>query len=213
MAESQPLKVDHESVVNDALFSQEEHMTMRGDAEPSQERKDSVDICTVDVSPREKEMLLDSLRSAADRIEECLSQFDTSCCDLMEVCCSEDSRLTETICRKGGRAYRVGLSNKMDMSTNHGVDRACRLAEVVRPRWMWVSTPCGPTSPIQNMNQNSPEQIERLRLKKRKSRKIIRGCIRLAREHVARGGQLVWEWPLNNAAWQYKEVRDFPKES
>ena len=212
LAEGQPMRVDHQSVMDDALLSQGDHMRMHADALLSQERKDGVDICTVDVSQHEKEVLLGSLRDAADRIEECLSQFETPCCDLMEVCCSENSTLTETICDKGGRAYRVGLGNKMDMSTTHGVDRACRFAEVVKPRWMWVSSPCGPTSPIQNMNQNDPQQIERLRQKIRKSRKIVRGCIRLAREHVARGGQLVWEWPLNNAAWRFREVREFVKE-
>ncbi len=212
MAEGQPLRVDQKSLMDDALMSQEDHMRVHDDAILSQERKDSVDICTVDVSQREKEVITEALKAASDRIEECLSQLETSCCDLLEVCCSENSLLTEVINNKGGKAYRVGLSNKMDMSTHQGVSRACEFAEIVRPRWLWFSIPCGPTSPLQNMNQNSPEQIERLRLKVKKTRKIIRGCIQLAKQHLARGGQLCWEWPFNNAAWQFREVREFFRE-
>ena len=73
--------------------------------------------------------------------------------NLIEVCCSATSGLTERIFQKGGRAYRVGLENHMDMSTDVGYLKASDFANALRPEWMWFSLPCGPNSPVQNWNQ------------------------------------------------------------
>ena len=76
-------------------------------------------------------------------------------------------------------AYRVGLSNKMDLTTHVGLERASEFVSLVKPRWIWVSPPCGPTSTIQNLNQRTDEQIRNLQQKVKKSRKLARGCVRL----------------------------------
>ena len=130
-------------------------------------------------------------------------------CDLLEVCCSHDSRLTETVIQHGGIAYRVGMENHMDLTTEVGAERARQFADAVKPRWMWISTPCGPNSPLQNLNQKTAEQIKKLKQKRRKAKAIIRHAITLAEEQVHRGGHVGWEWPRRNLAWHFPEVKRF----
>ena len=97
----------------------------------------------------------------------------------------------------------------MDLTTVHGFERASQFASTVKPRWMWFSTPCGPNSPIQNLNQKTVQQQKRLKQKKRKSKQIILRSIQLAQEQLDRGGEIGWEWPWNNYGWHLKEVREF----
>lgn len=79
--------------------------------------------------------------------------------DLVEVCCSPQSVLTKTILQKGGKAFRVGFENNVDLLTEAGFERASKLIDTVRPRYLWVSPKCGPTSQIQGMNQKTEKQI------------------------------------------------------
>ena len=150
-----------------------------------------------------------SLEEAASRVEEILTSCFPSQCDLMEVCCRPESSLSQHVLGKGGTAYRVGLSNKMDLSTTCGRDRAREFASIVRPKWMWFSLPCGATSGIQNLNKGTPEKAEKLRQKVKKSRKMIRNGKILARDQIARGGHIGWEWPRTNDAWNFPEVKEF----
>ena len=127
----------------------------------------------------------------------------------MEVCCGENSGLAGLINEKGGKAFRVGLFNGMDLSTPNGLKRAKEFMKIVKPRWLWLSPICGPTSPVQNLNQKDDKQIRNLQSKVRRSRKIARSCIELARDHVSKSGHFGWEWPWLNGGWKFPEMVGF----
>ena len=74
---------------------------------------------------------------------------------------------------------------------------------------MWFSLPCGPNRPVQNLNQKNLEQIRNPKKKRRKAKRIIRRCLKLAREQVNRGGHIGWEWPRTNLGWQDTEIQSF----
>ena len=186
--------------------------SIEDDALLSHELEDGVQSLERDLLASEKALIAQSLERAAHEIEEAFVELGKSTCDLMEVCCGPNSSLTQTILEKGGVSFRVGFSNKMDMSTTHGTSRAREFAELVRPRWMWITTPCGSYNPNQNTNQNNPQQVQSLITKQKKSRKIIRNCVRMAKDQILRGGHLGWEWPRNNLAWNLPEVVSFFQE-
>jgi hypothetical protein len=68
---------------------------------------------------------------------------------------------------------RIGHWNGFDLSTTTGARRLMMLWRQKKPRRTVMSPPCGPFSQIQNINQRSEDQIERLRLKKAKGRRIL----------------------------------------
>ena len=142
---------------------------------------------------------------------ESLLSVKGSTCDLLEVCCGSDSNLSRTINDHGGVAYRVGIQNNMDLTTEVGSSRAREFANTVKPRWMWFSVPCGPNSPLQGLNQKNPQQIKKLQQKRRKNKIIIRNSIKMTEEQLSRGGHLAWEWPLGNGGWKLPEVVRFFK--
>lgn len=80
--------------------------------------------------------------------------------DFAEVCCSSDSALSASSSEKGGHCERFNHWNGYDLTTQKGAERLKeRLAECW-PRVVWMSPPCGPDSPIQNLNQRTPAQKE-----------------------------------------------------
>ena len=165
--------------------------------------------CARTLSEEQKGAICEQLEAAHEDWVHAILETSGSVCDLLEVCCGKDSGLSSRVLEAGGIAHRIGLDNGMDLSTEHGFQKASRFAEEVKPRYMWISTPCGPNSPIQNMNQKTPEQWKRLLDKRKKSKKINSRAIRLAKEQVERGGHVVWEWPTNNLGWNSLEVRVF----
>ena len=76
--------------------------------------------CTHLLETCHREKIAADLRHAHDELVEAFSIIEANRCNLIEVCCSATSGLTERILQKGGRAYRVGLENHMDMSTDVG---------------------------------------------------------------------------------------------
>lgn len=155
------------------------------------------------------QMLEQSLRSSCEEIQEALATLPGSQMDLIEVCCGPDSTLVATLLEKGGNGGRVGLHNNMNITTAHGLDRAKVFCDTVRPKYLWLSPICGPTSPIQNLNERTEEQKRKRENKRKVSRKMAKGCIALAKDQVARGGHIAWEWPRDNHAWKFKEVQHF----
>lgn len=167
--------------------------------------------CEHALSCEQKEEIMASLRHAEDELNEALMDVKGSTCDLMEVCCDMNSGLAHMVNSKGGVGYRVGTHNDMDLTMERGYHRASSFGKEVQPRWMWFSTPCGPNSPIQNMNQRTDEQVQRLAKKRVKSKYLIRRCIRLAEEQIDHGGHVGWEWPWNNLGWHSHDMKRFMK--
>ena len=82
-------------------------------------------------------------------VVEAMSAFSGFQLDFMEVCCGPESGLTSAVREMGGTAERIGLQNKMDLTTPQGLDRARKFCAETKPRSMWLSPVCGPTSPMQ----------------------------------------------------------------
>ena len=154
--------------------------------------------CTHLLETCHREKIAADLRHAHDELVEAFSIIEANRCNLIEVCCSATSGLTERILQKGGRAYRVGLENHMDMSTDVGYLKV----DVVFFA-MWAKQP---SSELES--KKIPNKSETSR-KRGKAKRIIRRYLKLAREQVNRGGHIGWEWPRTNLGWQDTEVQNF----
>ena len=106
--------------------------------------------------------------------------------DVMELCCDPTSLLTEEVIRQGGRAGRAGLHNQCDLTKPEGVERTLALLRQHRPRWIWVSFPCGPTSAVQALNERTPEGKVKSAYRKRHARKVLRGVYKNTSPWMAR---------------------------
>ena len=129
--------------------------------------------------------------------------------DVLELCCSSDSMLTAQVLRAGGRGGRAGLFNQCDLSHPAGVENALQLLREHRPRWIWVSFPCGPTSAIQALNERTEAGKQKSKFRKRHVRKVLKGGLQVLREHLRMGGEIAWEWPRYNKGWTLPEVQQF----
>ena len=129
--------------------------------------------------------------------------------DLMELCCEEKSMLVNAILRQGGKGGRAGLLNQCDLMKPDGRARICELLALHRPTWLWMSFPCGATSPIQGLNELTPEAYAKSMARKRKLKRLARQGLMIAEEHVANGSRVVQELPFPNSGWSFDEVEKF----
>ena len=53
------------------------------------------------------------------------------------------------------------------------------------------------------------EGREKIRKKVQKSKKLVSGGIRIMDEQMNLGGQVFQEWPVNNRAWGFANIRAF----
>ena len=83
------------------------------------------------------------------------------------------------------------------------------LIEEEKPDAVWVALPCGPTSSIQELNMLTPEGLEKVQAKVAKSRKLAGRAVTLMELQVARGGEVVQEWPRYNKGWKFNCIQAF----
>ena len=124
---------------------------------------------------------------------------------LMEVCCESDSVLAHTIQQDAGTeaaASRCSLWNACDVGTSSGVKLVLERIRLEKPQTVWCSPPCGPYSPIQNLNQRNKKQIEELQQKRLEARKIYVGCSIIAHYCIQQGIHFVWEMSEKCLAWR-----------
>ena len=148
-------------------------------------------------------------RRLQDRIEESwFQQFrdlrDPKQLFLLEVACSETSVLTAEVERRGLKGMRCSHLNGYDLSTVDGVCRLLHLIRAEKPDHVWISTECGAFSPMQNINQRTPEQIQRLEEKKRQDRIQHVGGLIVAWFAHRQGSAVHWEWSRRCRAWRWK---------
>ena len=129
--------------------------------------------------------------------------------DVLELCCGPESLLIQAVHAAGGYGGRAGLHNHCDLTREEGVEKTLELLRLHRPRWIWASFPCGPTSAVQALNERTEEGMIKSRYRKRHARKVLRGGLRVLRAHLAQGGEIAWEWPKSNKAWRLPEVEHF----
>ena len=133
----------------------------------------------------------------------------TSSVELMEICCPPDSRLVQTFLDRGHGALRIGLP-AIDLSTKKGLEEVKAMIDKWRPKVAWISLPCGPFSPIQELfNENDPDKLARSLLRKKRARRLIANGLAVAEYQIQCGGEIGWEWPANNRGWNLREVHAF----
>ena len=72
----------------------------------------------------------------------------------------------------GGTGKRMTIENGYDWTLPETLDKAIHEYDLHRPEVVWGSPECGPFSSTQNMNQNTPEQIAELQVKRQYAAKI-----------------------------------------
>ena len=97
--------------------------------------------------------------------------------DLAEICCTADSQLAGEVISKGGTADRYSHWNGYDLTTRKGTDALRSKLESTRPRWIGMSPPCGPDSPMQNLNQRTDTQMQRLEEKRSRAHRIQKNLL------------------------------------
>ena len=97
--------------------------------------------------------------------------------DLFELCSTEKSILAEWVLQRGGRVLRMGLWSNYDIAKSWTVERAKTDVFRQRPRHLHASPPCTPFSLLQNANQNTEAQREKLAKQRRWGKKVIRNVI------------------------------------
>ena len=128
--------------------------------------------------------------------------------DVMEVCCEEDSLLVTMVEQRGGRGMRLGLFNGYDLLTDSGLQKPIQSLREHRPRVLWISMPCGATSPIQHLNELTPEAKKKSMKRRQRSKKLVRNGVKLMNEQLCLGGEVLQEWPFPNDAWRQREVQE-----
>ena len=140
--------------------------------------------------------------------------------DLLEVCAPWDSPLSEAVERAGGKALRIGLHNGYDLATKAGLVKAPATLRETRPRYVHVSPPCFPFSPLSHTNRRNPKQAQDLERKREHGRLILKNCykiIQVQRQELQgesgtgpdchAGG----EQPLRAISWQEPSVKGMIK--
>ena len=124
---------------------------------------------------------------------------------LMEVVCAPDSLLSMAVQERTGvesSATRASIWNGCDLCHGRGVKLVLDRLKVERPENVWISTPCGPFSPMQNVNQRTETQRQELQEKRRYAQKIDVGAAIVMRSCIQLGIHCTWEWAERCEAWR-----------
>ena len=114
---------------------------------------------------------------------------------LVEVCCSEESKLTAE-CEKlfgKGSAIRLSWWNGGDIETQTGREYVQRVIRDVKPDLVWISPECGPFSPLQHLNMRTPAQRASLETKRDHARLQYEGAAAIIRDAWKCGSHCVLE--------------------
>ena len=129
----------------------------------------------------------------------------------MELACYPDSRLGQEVERRFGQGScrRASHWNGADLTTAAGVKLAMRMVRHHHPVHLWVSTECGPFSPLQRINQRTPLQKQQLGEKREQVKKQYAGAMRVAKYAHRHGVVVRWEWSEKCEAWNLPETVAF----
>ena len=83
----------------------------------AQETEENETSCVTNLDKADRDKICAVLGSARDELEECFAHIPHFTCDLVEICCGPDSNLSGTINQHGGKAFRIGMHNDMDLTT------------------------------------------------------------------------------------------------
>ena len=128
---------------------------------------------------------------------------------LLEVACAPDSVLTNEALAKGLTAERASLFNGCDLTSPEGLRKTLELVKKKRPKNIWISTECGPFSPIQNFNQRTEAQQQDLQRKQHEARKQHIGGLVVAYFGRSIGSEIHWEWSRWCRAWKWDPIEQY----
>ena len=131
---------------------------------------------------------------------------------LIEFACDPDSEIGIEGTKNGIQVVRCTLSDG-DLSVSHGrgMQRIRRiLAEHKGPVAMHGALPCTPWSQIQNLNEHvlGPKFSEKLLRNRKKSLRMVRNFMQIARLVVQQNGFVSFEWPTSASGWKEKTVKE-----
>ena len=124
--------------------------------------------------------------------------------DLVEVFCSPNSNLTKTAQDSGMRVERW-TKGDFDLATDAGYQSAATRLGYLRPKGLWFSPECGPSSIMQNANQRTPAQVADLAEKRKVALRQWQTCIKLAWLQIELGGTFYIEQPQTCGTWKRKD--------
>ena len=133
---------------------------------------------------------------------------------LVEVSCSPESRLSAEVRKKFGyddAAIRCSHWNGCDLGTREGVHQTLKVIQEKRPDNVWISPECGPYSPLQAINQRTPEQVAELQEKRRIALKQYVGASIVFQFCIQLGIHVSWEWSQRCQAWLLPLVQKLMK--
>ena len=193
-------------MAEDVKFSKNDPVTEENEVDLEQSG------CWMALTEKHKVMLENKAYDLRQDVEEAMMECvgePLSPVDVMEVCCEMDSLLVKTVEQMGGTGMRLGLFNGYNLLTDAGLQRVLEAIRRYRPKVLWISMPCGATSPIQHLNELTPEAWKKSQKRRSRSKKLVKNGVRAMAEQIWLGGEILQEWPFPNDAWKQKEVMDF----
>ena len=124
---------------------------------------------------------------------------------LLEVACCPNSRLSSAIQEKAGysdAAIRCSHWNNCDLGSSDGVKLILQNIDQKQPLNVWISTECGPFSPMQNLNQRTEDQRLELAAKRQTALRQYVGASCVAHYAIQKGSHVHWEWSQKSHAWR-----------
>ena len=125
--------------------------------------------------------------------------------ELLEIACEPDSILSKTFQDKTGRsdaACRSSLRCGHDLATREGLLLVLEQVRSLRPKRLWISPPCGAYSPLQNINQRTPAQIQALKSKRATANLIYASTLEIAKTCLQIGIHVTVELSERCEAWR-----------
>ena len=129
---------------------------------------------------------------------------------LVEVACSPESRLSAEVRRVAGHeeaAVRCSHWNGCDLGTSDGVKQTLHTIDTKDPRHVWISPECGPYSPLQAINQRTPQQIQELEEKRKKALRQYVGASCVYQHCIQKGIHVTWEWAQRCQGWRLPVIQ------
>ena len=100
----------------------------------------------------------------------------------------------------------VTLESGWDLSSGVMQDKAMQYMKEVSPDLLVVAWPCGPWSPLQQLNVKTETQKQALRAKRRQNKPLLAFARRAVLWQRSRGGAVLGENPERSKAWDQEEI-------
>ena len=100
-----------------------------------------------------------------------------------------------------GSALRLSSWNGGDIESLAGRASVIKVIDEVRPQCVWFRPSVSAFSPVQKLNQRTPEQILKLQAKQEQAKRQCEGLAEVFRATAARGITGVIEMPESSETW------------